>query len=468
MRFLIPLGVWAFACLSGCGKEEPPPPPPPAAIKKPPVPKPPAPAPTAEPAKKAPSDLMDPDPEVRRKTAAALGERSADAANVVPQLVERLHDPQEEVREAAIDSLARLAPASVAALIDLFGHPKSELRQRAARALGKAGAPAARAVPNLIAALPDADLKLSREIVAALAGIGKPAVEPLIQSLSSAPPRGRPGAAEALGLIGADAAPALPSLRERLKDPDSKLQQAARTAGRRIRARTRPLAEMIAELKHEDANARAEAADELATLGPGAKEALPALLEGLKDLTDRKQPVVSLQQAIAAQGWAAHPPLLALLQKGTRPLWARAVPPLLRISLVSPSESVPVLVATLRGPHAGEKWGALQVLEGMGRAASEAVPAVIPFLKDPDPEIRRSAAGYFRSVAPDAVAALPALIEALKDRQNEVRSLAAQTLGALGPKAASAREALQETAKGADPSLAYFIRQALEKIAGEK
>ena len=466
MRLLTPLGLWTLAGLSGCGKEEPPSPP--VAVKKPPAPKASPAAPAAEPARKAPPDLMDPDPAIRQKAALSLGERSADAANVVPQLVERLHDPQEEVRLAAIDSLARLAPASVPALIDLLGHPKSELRQRAARALGKAGTPAAPAVPNLIAALPDADLRLSPEIVAALAGIGKLSVEPLAQSLASAPPRGRRGAAEALGLIGADAAPALPALRDRLKDPDTHVQQAARAAGRRIRARTRPLAEMIAELKHEDGNARAEAAEELATLGPAAKEALPALLDGLKDLTDRRQPVSSLQQAIGAQGWPAHPPLLALLQKGTRPLWARVAPPLQRISRTAPSESVPVLVATLRGPHAGEKWGALQVLKEMGRAAPGAVPAVIPFLKDPDPEIRRSAAGYFQSVGPDGAEAVPALIEALKDRQTDVRSLAVQALGAVGPKAASAREALQEAAKGADPSLAYFIRQALEKIGPGK
>ncbi|HLF92734.1 MAG TPA: HEAT repeat domain-containing protein, partial [Planctomycetota bacterium] len=156
MRLLTPLGLWTLAGLSGCGKEEPPSPP--VAVKKPPAPKAPPAAPAAEPARKAPPDLMDPDPAIRQKAALSLGERSADAANVVPQLVERLHDPQEEVRLAAIDSLARLAPASVPALIDLLGHPKSELRQRAARALGKAGTPAAPAVPNLIAALPDADL----------------------------------------------------------------------------------------------------------------------------------------------------------------------------------------------------------------------------------------------------------------------------------------------------------------------
>lgn len=95
------------------------------------------------------------------------------------------------VRQTATDSLARIGPAAIPALIDALKDPNAEVRDRAAQALARMGPPARQAVPQLIAALQDPDWKVRRS------------------------------AARALGQIGPDAEKAVPALIEIIRDPAS-------------------------------------------------------------------------------------------------------------------------------------------------------------------------------------------------------------------------------------------------------
>jgi HEAT repeat protein len=133
------------------------------------------------------------DVEARRSAAKALGEAGEAARNGVPALTEALRDNDMYVRRFAARSLGDIGPAAKAAIPALStlvknGQDKKEVLDAATEALGKIGTGAAS-----ISALAATLLDKSRD------------------------PEQRRKAAEALGLLGAGAKPAIPALVEVLK-----------------------------------------------------------------------------------------------------------------------------------------------------------------------------------------------------------------------------------------------------------
>jgi len=96
------------------------------------------------------------------------------------------------VREIIADSLGRIGPSAVPALIVALSDEDREVRIAACRALARMGPPAEKAVPALTAALDDPDEDVGQH------------------------------AARALGQIGPAAADAVPAMLERLREPDEK------------------------------------------------------------------------------------------------------------------------------------------------------------------------------------------------------------------------------------------------------
>ena len=106
--------------------------------------------------------LSDEDLEVRRRAAYILGRIDAPAEIAVPALAEALSDRQMEIRWYAIDALgqfgAEAAPAVPAIVKSLESTLNDEtVRRRGARTLGRIGAAADEAVPTLQAALESDD-----------------------------------------------------------------------------------------------------------------------------------------------------------------------------------------------------------------------------------------------------------------------------------------------------------------------
>lgn len=89
-------------------------------------------------------------------------------------------------------------------------------------------------VRRLIDGLKDPDLDVRHNLAAALARIGPSAVEPLTAALKDEVPERRAGAAYALGLIGAPARAALPTLLDLLSDDDVGVRRQASLAVARI------------------------------------------------------------------------------------------------------------------------------------------------------------------------------------------------------------------------------------------
>jgi HEAT repeat protein len=155
--------------------------------------------------------LKDEDALVRRSASLALmpmvDERSGE---IVPEIVDALHDLDEDVRSACCDLLGSIGPsakASVPELIRSLDDQAAHVRGQAAKALGDIGPVAIEAVPRLI---------------------------DLLRNDKATTVRWR--AADGLGGIGRGAEAAVPALLEVLNDEDEELSRRARGALERIRS----------------------------------------------------------------------------------------------------------------------------------------------------------------------------------------------------------------------------------------
>jgi HEAT repeat protein len=200
--------------------------------------------------------LKSADGRVRSVAAWVLGPLRADAVAAIPELVDVLNEPLAphvdpvwnprynlDPASAAARALGQIAPGSsdekkvIAALMEVVrGGPESR-RGWAAEALGEFRSAAVEAVPILIKLLSDAavDDRFQHTSLAASA-LGKiapgsrradEALAALMPALDSKISFVRCSAAQALGLFGAKAAPAIPKIRALTDDRDWQVKNAA-------------------------------------------------------------------------------------------------------------------------------------------------------------------------------------------------------------------------------------------------
>ena len=167
--------------------------------------------------------LDDTDAEVRERAARALGRsRVSEAA---PALRTALGDEDAEVRERAAWALGRIRDeAAVDSLLGLLDDPEPDVRERAAWALGMLRIPAA--VEGLVAALDDADEDVQERIAWALGRIrDERATDGLITALALVAGDALEEAIDALGRIGGDRA--MNALIRLMDAPDPEVRRAA-------------------------------------------------------------------------------------------------------------------------------------------------------------------------------------------------------------------------------------------------
>jgi HEAT repeat protein len=149
--------------------------------------------------------LDDSDPLVRALSAFTLARLGPHGQGAVPVLKRLMReDPDPAVRERTAKAFGQIAGSdqdTITELIGLLGSGDELTRIAAAEALGAAGEPAARAVPNLILALRDRAGKVRAEAAEALRAMGvaaKPAIPALIDALVDSDPAVRGEATQAL------------------------------------------------------------------------------------------------------------------------------------------------------------------------------------------------------------------------------------------------------------------------------
>lgn len=407
-------------------------------------------------------DALHDEDAARRETAAeVLGRIGPPARPAVSELIAALKDKSSAVALTAAMALAEIdstrARPAVPLLADSIGTPG------AAQALANIGSDARSAVPALLAALKPRKKNSEEDLIRtgarlALARIGTPAVQPLIDALKDKREGVAPLAGEALGWILPPPRAAVPALREALTNDRAHAAVYAHALGQLA-----PLAHSaVPELTEllSDAAVRPEAAVALVRIDPDQAEKVVSLL--IKDLQaaeeKQRQAAVLALAHLGPAAKAAVPALVNSLRdrqlKGMEMIALRAMG----------SAAVPSLIGLLQAPQTELRQLALVMLQEAGPAARPALTSLIAALSDSDRAVRAGAAQVVQAIGPEASAAVPALIANLQVWQTEVRAAAALALGHIGPNAREARRPLLECLLDPDEKVRYGAALALGRI----
>ena len=207
---------------------------------------------------------------------------AASADEGLVELLDELGSAEPLARYRAARALRELGPKAKAALPALVERLKDEqpwVRLEAGRALVEIGI-TAQEVEALVARLGPSDPDTALLVAEALAGLGAPALPPLLDLLPKKDDRARRGALAAIGLMGRPGAPATPLLLDLLKSPDPASQKLAGEALRRCGPwASEYVPEIVDRLRFGEEEIRWAAAGVLGRIGPEAREAIPALKE---------------------------------------------------------------------------------------------------------------------------------------------------------------------------------------------
>ncbi len=236
--------------------------------------------------------LADDDPDVRQAAASSLGQLGPASPQVTPALIHALADDSWRVRQAAASSLGQLGPASpevTPALIHALADDSLSVRQAAASSLVQLGQASPQVTPALIHALADAgSWQVHQAAASSLVQLGQasPQVTPaLIAALADADYDVRQAAASSLIQLGQASSAVLQALSAALTDVDSDVRGTAAVSLAQI-GWTSPdaIQVLIAALADADSwQVRQAAASSLGQFGPASPQVIGALVDALKD-----------------------------------------------------------------------------------------------------------------------------------------------------------------------------------------
>jgi lysophospholipase L1-like esterase len=214
--------------------------------------------------------------------------------------------------------------------------------------------------------------------------------------------------------------------------------------------------------ENASAAVRAECATALGALGPGGREAAPALLDALADPSEFVRASAARALARIQPKAGDVPRLVRALGSADGYVVAFAAWSLGNLG-ASAQEAVPELARALSRDDTNAVVAA--ALARIGPAAAGAVGVLVEALRSENPDRRWRAARTLGRIGPLAEPAVPLLISALADPHNAVRQHAARALGRIGPAARPASAALQRATGDADEQVRREARQALEHLS---
>ena len=239
--------------------------------------------------------LDDENPATRRSALEGLGGMGAAASSALPAVIERLTDPDLQI--PAITALGKIGPTASPAVPHLIELAKSgpvTTRVAALAALTGISRAASAALPVVHDALKDGDIEVRAAAIPALVAVESDeskTIATLVKAVSDEDGRVRRPAAAALAKFRERARAATPGLITMLeRDTD---RGVALLSLKVIGVRSVP--DLLRALSMKEPPVRVFACDQLAALGPEAKEAIPRL----KELAS-EQPQEVLEAARAA------------------------------------------------------------------------------------------------------------------------------------------------------------------------
>ncbi len=179
--------------------------------------------------------LQDADPRIRRGAAQAIARARADALAVESDLIAALADQDEEVQRHVQSALAAIGPENRGGLIAALNHPNSQVREGAARVIGRSSTLVHQARESLIRRLEDPNVHVRLAAIDALAVAGAEIIPEMLRQLKSQSSLRRFAGARVLGEMGSKADVAVPELRKLLHDTDSIVRKEAAAALKKIR-----------------------------------------------------------------------------------------------------------------------------------------------------------------------------------------------------------------------------------------
>ena len=212
----------------------------------------------------------------------------------------------------------------------------------------------------------------------------------------------------------------------------------------------------------DDLGEATEAAQQLATFGPAAAPAVPALIDALRRLIDDGRDYSSY--ALSEIGEASVEPLADLIQTSRDvEVLIYAMDALGRIGPAA-SHAAPAMISLLTDR---DDDIARHAMDTLPRLEGGAVPALRDAMSDRDPILRRRVAYVLGAIGREAAPAIAELLVATADRDASVRRNALAALGTIGqPRGdviASLLQALD--AAGEDPEVRIASAKALGRLA---
>lgn len=338
-------------------------------------------------------------PQVRAAALQALGAIGPPAASAVKQVIAQLDDRQfsedTPLWQLAADTLGRMGPTVVPALIELLDPRHPQRYYGACAALQQIGPEAAAAVPKLVdlAMRDDPD---SQPALHALRGIG-------------------PGAKEAL-----------PTLIKLLDSRDFHNQYLACRVIGALGAHGKPAVDKLCQLlSHGAASVRRNAAAALGQIGPEiGTQGIDALIAAVNDPLQpvREEAVIALGR-IGSPAKKAEPLLKEAVTTDRLGIKARAAGALYRINPAESDLVMTVLLREIQSPNA--PWVAAEELAYIAPRARR-VEDVAKLLQHSDEETRAAAADALAAMGQAAQSFLPELQKLASDASQsaEVRQAA--------------------------------------------
>jgi HEAT repeat protein len=267
--------------------------------------------------------LDDKDPVVRREAATSLGQIGPTANPALPALAKALKDPSQAVRREAARAFGLIhedAKLSVPALISALKDGDGYVRSAVLGALAAYGSQAEEAIPAVAEIMKEPggqQVDVGTAAASTLRKLGPKATAVLVDKLASPVPKDRTGAVNSLAEMGQVGKAAIPKIEGLLKDKDASVRLAAALAIWRLGGNAdHAVAILRQNLKNQGSYPlRVGAAVYLGNIGPAAKEAIPDLIEALKDKDEdvREQAATALGKT-GAEARPAVPALRLALQ----------------------------------------------------------------------------------------------------------------------------------------------------------
>jgi HEAT repeat protein len=414
--------------------------------------------------------LRQPNGPNRREAIQILQQMGAKANELAPALVDLLNDTDGELHNHALAALQNYGAASVPAVAQALPKTSGPTRTLLINFLQTLGPLAKVAVPVVRSLLQESDSQTRLAALRVLYQVDEHDRDlvPSLLTLGQSPDLNtRFGVMQLASELNPKPRELEPLFRALLKDTNVALQCQAAAALYETEPKSieQVMPVLLDALK--DRNRRDWAMNAVGRIGPAAKDALPQLINSLKnDPNDGIGYNLTLAHALASLGPSAVGPLFDLLDEPN----AYVMNTLLQALAILGPHLGDRLPAALRSNKPVVRRNALSLCARTSPSYTKAaVPALIDIIKGSDKGDRQSAVQVLTQIGPSGRPAVPALIEALKnDQQDACRGFAAKALGNIGPDAKEALSLLRETCKAESRRLRMNSAEAILSIDPEE